>query len=312
MHHYQLVTHADWGSAERKRWVATARSEGSTYRLSGPEQVGEVSTFLTRFRPADPQARWLAGFDLQIGIPEAYAAAAGISAFTPWLRGLGRGDWSRFFDVATTAEEISLQRPFYPNNPGGRRQAHLLQGLGVNAMSDLLRRCDRPSETRGAASTLFWTLGAKQVGKGAIIAWRDLIVPALSGDAPAAALWPFDGTLEQLRASHPITICETYPAEAGTHLGITPPGRGWSKRKQSDRATVGATLVGHGLLLDEELRARLLDGFGPEADGEDPFDATIGLFGMLEVATGRRAESGPLDPCLRDIEGWMLGMGATV
>jgi len=312
MHHYQLVTHADWGSAERKRWVATALSEGSTYRLSGPEQLGEVSTFLTRFRPADPQARWLAGFDLQIGIPEAYAAAAGISAFTTWLRGLARGDWSRFFDVATTAEEISLQRPFYPNNPGGRRQAHLLQGLGVNAMSDLLRRCDRPSETRGAASTLFWTLGAKQVGKGAIIAWRDLIVPALSGDAPAAALWPFDGTLEQLRASHPITICETYPAEAGTHLGITPPGRGWSKRKQSDRATVGATLVGHGLLLDEELRARLLDGFGPEADGEDPFDATIGLFGMLEVATGRRAESGPLDPCLRDIEGWMLGMGATV
>ena len=77
---------------------------------------------------------------------------------------------------------------------------------------------------------------------------------------------------------------------------------------------VGATLVNHAddrsLLLDDALRARLLDGFGPDADGEDPFDATIGLFGMLEVATGRRAESGPLDPCLRDIEGWMLGMGA--
>jgi hypothetical protein len=29
---------------------------------------------------------------------------------------------------------------------------------------------------------------------------------------------------------------------------------------------------------------------------------------MLEVATGRRTESGPLDTCLRDIEGWMLGM----
>jgi hypothetical protein len=209
MHHYQLITHADWGSNAKKRWFATARSEGGTYRLQGPEQLGEVSTFLARNRPHDPQARWLAGFDLQIGIPEAYAAAAGISEFTPWLRGLGRGDWDRFFDVATTAGEISLQRPFYPNNPGGRRQAHLLDGLGINTMSDLLRRCDRPSETRGAASTLFWTLGAKQVGKGAIIAWRDLILPALSGDAPAAALWPFEGTLEQLRAHTPITLSVT-------------------------------------------------------------------------------------------------------
>ena len=314
MHHYQLITHADWGSNPKKRWVATAELVEGHYRLSGPAQLGEVSTFLTRFRPADPAARWLAGFDLQIGIPEAYAAAAGITEFTPWLRRLGRGDWAQFFDVATTASEISLHRPFYPNNPGGRRQAHLLDGLGINTMSDLLRRCDRPSETRGAASTLFWTLGAKQVGKGAIIAWRDLIVPALSGEASAPALWPFDGNLAELRASHAITLCETYPAEAGTHLGIEPPGRGWSKRKQSDRALVGATLVNHAddrsLLLDDALRARLLDGFGPDADGEDPFDATIGLFGMLEVATGRRAESGPLDPCLRDIEGWMLGMGA--
>jgi hypothetical protein len=55
-------------------------------------------------------------------------------------------------------------------------------------------------------------------------------------------------------------------------------------------------------------RARLLDGFGPDADGEDPFDATIGLFGMLEVATGQREESGPLDPTILSLEGWMLGM----
>ncbi|NQW63972.1 MAG: DUF429 domain-containing protein, partial [Deltaproteobacteria bacterium] len=79
MHHYQLITHADWGSNPKKRWFATAHSEGGSYRLRGPEQLGEVSTFLARNRPADPAARWLAGFDLQIGIPEAYAAAAGIS-----------------------------------------------------------------------------------------------------------------------------------------------------------------------------------------------------------------------------------------
>ena len=94
MHHYRLITHADWGSNPNTRWVATAELVEGHYRLSGPAQLGEVSTFLTRFRPADPAARWLAGFDLQIGIPEAYAAAAGIAAFTPWLRRLGRGDWA--------------------------------------------------------------------------------------------------------------------------------------------------------------------------------------------------------------------------
>ena len=313
MYPYQLVTHADWGSNPRKRWVASAHLEGERFRLTGPVELGEVSTFLHRFRPADPAARWLAGFDLQIGIPEAYAVAAGISAFTPWLRGLGRGEWASFFDVCRAAEEITSRRPFYPHNAGGRRQSHLLEALGVNTMFDLLRLCDRPTEQRGSASTLFWTLGAKQVGKGAIIAWRDLIVPAVSAVNPEAALWPFDGSLKQLRERYPITLCETYPAEAGTHLGIAPPGRGWSKRKQADRAAAGAKLVAHaqeqGYQLEPELQAKLCNGFGAAPDGEDPFDATIGLFGMLEVATGRRAESGTLDPCRRDLEGWMLGMG---
>ena len=42
--------------------------------------------------------------------------------------------------------------------------------------------------------------------------------------------------------------------------------------------------------------------------GRTPFDATIGLFGMLEVATGQREESGPLDPTILSLEGCMLGM----
>lgn len=312
MHPYKLITHADWGSNPKKRWFASAALDDGAYHLSGPSRVEEVSTFLSRHRPADRTARWLAGFDLQIGLPEAYAAAAGIEAFTPWLRELGNGAWPQFFEVARTADEVSIQRPFYPHNAGGRRQSHLLEGLGVNSMFDLLRRCDRRSESRGAASTLFWTLGAKQVGKGAIIAWRDLIIPALSGEAPEAALWPFDGSLEQLRETHPITLCETYPAEAGTHVGMKAPGRGWSKRKQQDRAHAGAKLLEHAsrhdLRIADALRARLADGFGVDADGEDPFDATVGLFGMLEVATGRRPASRPLDGLATTVEGWMLGM----
>jgi len=45
------------------------------------------------------------------------------------------------------------------------------------------------------------------------------------------------------------------------------------------------------------------DGF----QGEDPFDAVAGLFGTLEVSLGRRSSGEPNDPCIRDVEGWILG-----
>ena len=34
----------------------------------------------------------------------------------------------------------------------------------------------------------------------------------------------------------------------------------------------------------------LLNGFGPSKSGEDPFDAFVGLIGMIEVVDGRRDE----------------------
>jgi hypothetical protein len=50
--------------------------------------------------------------------------------------------------------------------------------------------------------------------------------------------------------------------------------------------------------------AEVQDGFGSGADGEDRFDALVGLIGMLEVlATGREPTVGP-DP---RVEGWILG-----
>jgi hypothetical protein len=51
----------------------------------------------------------------------------------------------------------------------------------------------------------------------------------------------------------------------------------------------------------------LRDGFGPNDDGEDPFDALIGLFGMLNVLLGRQSSGEPSDPRVRRIEGWILG-----
>ncbi len=110
-------------------------------------------------------------------MPVAYAERAGIDDFATLLPELGRGKWADFYRPAEHRDEIDLQRPFYPQRPGGTKQQHLLDGLGLSDIDQLYRVCDRATDTRGAASPLFWTLGAKQVGKAAISAWRDLARP---------------------------------------------------------------------------------------------------------------------------------------
>src|SRR5262245_49863502 len=91
------------------------------------------------------------------------------------------------------------------------------------------------THTVAAACPLFWILGRNQVGRAAIIGWRDVLQPALRGSASELALWPFDGDLCVLLATRRVVIAETYPAEACLHLGLPAPGRGWSKRSQSGR-----------------------------------------------------------------------------
>jgi len=42
-------------------------------------------------------------------------------------------------------------------------------------------------------------------------------------------------------------------------------------------------------------------------DGDDAFDATVGLFGMLEVLRNRRGSGEPDEDNVRKLEGWILG-----
>ena len=180
-------------------------------------------------------------------------------------------------------------------------------------MRGLLRRCEQPTAQRAAASPLFWTLGAKQVGRSAIIGWRDLIAPALATGLPLS-LWPFDGELQPSSNDGRIVVAETYPAEACVQLGMRPPGRGWSKRSQPDRRVRSMALldwaVRRGFELESGLQAMLHDGFGARPDGEDAFDAVLGLFAMLEVVLGRRPGGAPVDATVRRLEGWILGLEA--
>lgn len=164
----EIVAHADWSTAPAKRWMAMARLHDGVYRVEGPEGVRNPETLLESCRRAAGGGGALVGFDFPIRLPSAYARRAGIADFRRALPAFGAGPWHQFFEPAARPEEIALERPFYPARPGGTRQVHLVEGLGMASMDDLLRECERDGGNRRGACSLFWTLGGNQVGRAAI------------------------------------------------------------------------------------------------------------------------------------------------
>lgn len=309
----KLVAHADWSTRPEKRWVSVALRNGDSYRIEEPTPVGDLTTFIKRLKDQAEGGQIVVGFDFPIGIPRAYADRAGVENFLDFLRGLGRNDWVEFFKIAETPDKISLHRPFYPKRPGGTKHSHLVTGLGVPSMDDLLRKCERAYPGRGSASSLFWTLGGKQVGRAAISGWLDVLIPAIQKKNDVPAIWPFQGDFVELlqRQNCKCIIVETYPAEACLHLGCEPPGRNWSKRKQEDRMAVGIRLLqwagGRGVGLSNSLVSAIEDGFGPSKNGEDPFDSVLGVMSMLDVILEKRSDGVPVDPIVKKVEGWIFG-----
>jgi hypothetical protein len=129
------------------------------------------------------------------------------------------------------------------------------------------------------------------------------------------AIWPFAGPLFDLFRPGRAVIAETYPTEFYTHLGVRfahQPGQRSGKRVQHDRAANAPALLAWAraahVRLTPALRAELRNGFGSSADGEDRFDAAVGLFGMLNVVLQRRPPGDPTDDdVVRKVEGWILG-----
>jgi hypothetical protein len=252
----------------------------------------------------------LAGFDFPIGVPAAYARKAKVSSFTELLEVLGAGDWLEFYRVCDEDKEISLHRPFYPRVASSKvRQVHLLDALGLDDIDVLRRACERQTKTRRAACSLFWTLGGNQVGKAAISGWQSVLQPARRR---GALLWPFDGELAALSKASHLVVCETYPAEAYGHVGVRFAPRA-SKQRQTNRRAAAASLLPRsfefGIQFSDATRDALAEGFGPLKSGEDPFDAALGLLGMIEVVDGRRAAA-PTSIEGVDSEGWIFGQAA--
>jgi hypothetical protein len=309
----RVVAHADWSMHPGKRWLARAVLQPSArYLALPPEPVGDLADLLARLGGGRRAGAVLLGVDFPIGVPRAYAASAGIEEFVAFLMQGGDGRWRDFYAVARHASEICVARPFYPHAPGKKgtvSRQHLLDGLRMAHAGELRRRCDHATPDRPAASPLFWTLGAKQVGRAAISGWRDLLAPARR--AGLAAIWPFDGPLARLLAEPACVVAESYPAEFYRHLALPLIRRsGGSKRRQVSRRACACALLGFArdrLELDPQLAAAIADGFGPKPDGEDPFDATVGLFGVLNVVLGHRPCAVPEDSAISRVEGWILG-----
>jgi hypothetical protein len=268
-----------------------------------PTRVGDTGLFLNYLRQGPGLT--LSGFDFPIGLPESYGLKTGLGDFCRALDAFGSGPWSEFYNVAGAADQISLSRPFYPRRPSSNTlQIHLLEAHGCGKIDDLRRRCERATKTRRAACSLFWTLGGNQVGKAAISGWTEIIGPSRR---LGAKLWPFEGSLEALAKTGKLVLAETYPAEAYGHVGVRfAPGE--SKRRQHDRAKFAAKILSwahsNNVFPAPALVSLLEDGFGHRADGEDAFDAVVGLFGMIQVVDGRRPEGSLHEG---KWEGWILG-----
>jgi hypothetical protein len=295
--------------------MAYAVRDGSEkYVLSPTANVGDGSSLLVRLRRQQDTCV-LVGFDFPIGLPAAYSRRIRLPSFEAGLRVFGGPGWEDFYAVADCQAEISVRRPFYPRaSKRGVEREHLTTALGVESFDALRRRCELATASRRAACPLFWTLGGNQVGKAALTGWLEVIAPAHREHT--ASLWPFDGSLAELLEPGRTVIAETYPADVYPRIGIDlrlGAQRGRSgKRVQSCRAAnapaVEAWTEAAGVELTTELRDELRSGFGPAPDGDDRFDAVVGLVGMLDVVLGRRASGEPKSDVIRQLEGWILGL----
>ncbi len=309
------VAHADWGSAPAKRAVASAELRGGAFRAHAPSIFGNSGRLLDDMGLHGRQGTTLLGFDFPIGLPRAYAARARASSYVSWLRSMPND--TPLFDVAADIADVSPARPFFPQNitvksPGIKSQFR--EALGLSA-EDVLRRCDRKHCTRNASSEMFWCLGASGVGKATVSGWRDTLRPALRDPNRRFSVWPFDGQLQDLLVASDAVLVETYPADVYLQLGLSIGHPGASKRRQEDRRADAKRLLDwcadRAVLPDEPLTEQILDGFGPSSSGEDPFDAVVGLFGMIDTLRRAVEPELPDDPAIRSVEGWMFGQHAS-
>jgi hypothetical protein len=297
---FDCLVHSDWSVAPAKRWTASALRSRDRWLIDRLVQTPPANEFLD-FLFAHEST--LAGFDFPIGLPRFYLSKTELN-FRELMSTPASERTRRFFTFVETLSQVSPAQPFYRKHPRGGYHKDLREALGATSFEDLLRECDRATINRPRAESIFWLVGAKQVGKAALSGWQDILIPAL---ARQARLWPFDGALSALDANT-LTLAETYPAEVYRHIGMKRP---VGKRSQNGRRAAGEVMLEwaskHQVKFSQQVERLILCGFGEGNNGEDPFDAVVGLCGMIEVCDGRRAEAPDALWSSQPGEGWILG-----
>lgn len=311
----RVIAALDWSAADpskRQLALATRADAELPWRVEPVRRLDQVCApqqLGAWLSEQAGQGAALLGLDLALGVPAAWAALAGVSSLRDLLAEAGEGRWAQLFDVAERPDQISLTRPFYPRvGQRGQSQRQLVEALGLPDADALRRACDMPRVGQPTPCPLFWTMGANQVGKGALAGWRELVKPALRD--PRCALWPADGALDALAAPSAVILSELYPADAASWLGLTAALRAaGGKRAQAARQAAGAQLNtwldAASVLADAALIDQMGAGFGEGGAGEDAFDAAVGLCGLLMLARGERRLDEPA--ASRELEGWIIG-----
>jgi hypothetical protein len=307
----EFVAHADWGTDPRKRQVALAEllPDGS-YLIANLGQANQLGISSGDLRTAlsagkSTSGRLLAGFDFPIGLPLPYAALVGVTTFPDFLNEIGKKPFHEFARAAATRSEITPYRPFYPQRPGGTRREHLYVGLGLQS-AEIRRLCEGND-----AETVFWTLGGKQVGKAALAGWQ-----LFAASVEEIRFWPFNGSLDALLSEpNALVVAETYPREFYRYIkSAAPLSAPWSKTRQIDRLLWIPRLLewaeGLGIRWAPDVLGRVRSGLSPNRNGEDEFDAVVGIVGMIAVLRGTIATGEPDNVAVTTVEGWILGREA--
>ena len=162
-----LVAHADWGSVPRKRVMAVARRAAAGYEIVALTTAGDgdlAAALRRRYQPFQA----VLGFDFPIGLPRAYARAAGVASFTEFLGQLGAPPWEEFGQVAAQAWR---DQPAAAVLPGPARR-HPARAPVRRPRPD--RAAAAPPVRRDGRGDPVLDAGRKQAGKAALHGWQML------------------------------------------------------------------------------------------------------------------------------------------
>lgn len=292
-------------SQDRRVALATLNKQDMRYEFrrlwpvysTGPQLLKEVFTELGSASTA------LMGLNMPIGMPAAYAKAAGIPSFRGILADLGKAvGWENFY---TPTDKPELRQPFCPSTLGATfKKTVAIRAFALQEEGDLYRRCERKTAKRYQAKSIFDLTFPSETGRSALMGWPDLLMEL----SRSAQLWPFDGKLTELLARPGFTVAEVYPDEAIAQLNLrfAPDGER-NKRSLHDRQDVVPLLLemseSSGISISRELRDAALSGLNSQCEFE-VFSCLIAAVRALRQQT--TSEAPESKDCL-EIEGWILG-----